>query len=238
MIAATVNTNAAERALDQPEAVVRVPESSSPRHRRSGVIRRALALSDVIGLTIAFLASFALSNHHGTPMGSSRFVAETALFILTLPLWLVFAKTLDLYARDEARADHSTADEAIGVISLVTLGTWVVFVSAWATGLSHPQLGRLIGFWAFALTFVLAGRVVVRAVTRRTAAYQQHGLVLGAGDVGQLVGRKLQHPPSHVRVLGFVDADPADAGRASRTPADPRLPNEIVDIVRRHASTG
>ena len=53
--------------------------------------------------------------------------------MLTLPLWLVFAKSLDLYARDDARADHSTADEAIGVISLVTVGTWIVFVSAWAT---------------------------------------------------------------------------------------------------------
>ena len=41
---------------------------------------------------------------------------------------------LGLYERDDARADHSTADETFGVINLVTLGTWMVFVVGWATG--------------------------------------------------------------------------------------------------------
>ena len=81
-------------------------------------------------------------------MGSARFGLEAVLFLLTLPFWIVFAKMLGLYAHDDARADHSTADEGLGVINLVTLGTWVVFVAAWVTKLSHPQLepaDRLLG---------------------------------------------------------------------------------------------
>ena len=139
------------------------------------------------------------------------------MFVCTLPFWLVFAKTLDLYSRDEARADHSTPDEALGVVNLVTLGTWVVFVTAWATGLSHPQLGRLVTFWTLALVFVLSGRAVVRALARRGDACVQRTVVVGAGHVGQLVARKVQqHPEYRMSLVGFVDENP----RARRAEVD------------------
>ncbi len=173
-----------------------------------GPIRRWLAISDVAALTLAFIVAFA-GVIRGTPIGSPRFVAEAGLFVLTLPLWLVFGKSLDLYTRDDARADHSTADEAIGVISLVTVGTWFVFVSAWASDLSHPQVPRLVCFWALALTLLLTGRVIVRTLAKRTDAYVQRSVVVGAGHVGQLVARKIQqHPEYGITIVGFVDEDP------------------------------
>jgi exopolysaccharide biosynthesis polyprenyl glycosylphosphotransferase len=157
---------------------------------------------------LAFLVAFAGSSR-GTPIGSPRFAAEAVLFVLTLPLWLVFGKSLGLYTRDDARADHSTADEAIGAISLVTVGTWLVFVSAWATGLSHPQVPRLVAFWAVALILLLTGRVIVRTVAKRTEAYVQTSVIVGAGHVGQLVARKIQqHPEYGIEIVGFIDEDP------------------------------
>ena len=81
-------------------------------------------------------------------MGSARFGLEAVLFLLTLPFWFVFAKMLGLYARDDARATTRRRTRGLGVINLVTVGTWVVFVAAWATKLSHPQLepaDRLLG---------------------------------------------------------------------------------------------
>jgi exopolysaccharide biosynthesis polyprenyl glycosylphosphotransferase len=157
---------------------------------------------------IAFLASVLIFSN-GTPIDSPRLALWGVLFLLSLPLWLVFAKTLDLYARDDSRADHSTADETLGVVHLVTLGTWVIFVSGWATNLSHPQLNRMVAFWAFALTLVLSGRVLARTLVRRLPAYIQNGIVIGAGHVGQLVARKVQqHPEYGIRLVGFVDENP------------------------------
>jgi exopolysaccharide biosynthesis polyprenyl glycosylphosphotransferase len=173
-------------------------------------------MSDITGLSLAFLGS-ALLWSGGTPIDSLRFAALAVVFVCTLPFWLVFAKTLDLYNRDEARADHSTPDEALGVVNLVTLGTWVVFVTAWATKLSHPQLGRLITFWTLALLFVLSGRAIVRALARRGGACVQRSVVVGAGHVGQLVARKVQqHPEYRMRLVGFVDESP----RARRAEVD------------------
>ena len=204
------------------------------RHRRTWVVRRALVLADLTGLSIAFVAAFTLWGP-GTAIDSGRFGLEAVLFVLTLPLWLVFARALGLYQHDEGRADHSTADEMLGVINLVTLGTWVVFISASATGLSHPHLERLVTFWALALALVLVGRVVVRALTRRTDAYVQNAVVVGAGHVGQLVARKIQqHPEYGIRLVGFVDENP----RARRVEVD-HLPmlggvQELDDLVFAH----
>jgi exopolysaccharide biosynthesis polyprenyl glycosylphosphotransferase len=195
-------------ALDGTAFGASVHRAGRPRRGRSWVVSRALALADLGGLSVAFLAAFAFWNH-GTPLGSARFALEGVLFVLTIPFWLVFAKTLGLYASDDARADHSTADESLAVVNLVTLGAWVVFVSAWATKLSQPQLPRLISFWALGVTLVIGGRVLVRAIVRRSQAYVQNSVVLGAGHVGQLVARKIQqHPEYGIRLVGFVDENP------------------------------
>lgn len=48
-------------------------------------------------------------------------------------------------------------------------------------------------------------------VSRRHIAYIQNALIIGAGDVGQLVARKfLQHPEFGVNVVGFIDAEPKE----------------------------
>ena len=112
------------------------------KHRRGWYMRRALALADVTGLSVAFVAStlfFADSSQLADHVGA---LAEFAVFLATLPLWFLLAKALGLYDRDDARADHSTADERFGVINLVTLGTWTVLVAGWTTGLAGPEPDR------------------------------------------------------------------------------------------------
>jgi exopolysaccharide biosynthesis polyprenyl glycosylphosphotransferase len=181
------------------------------RHRRGWYARRALALADVTGLSIAFVVSSAAFADR-TPVGDNIGLrGEVVLFLATLPLWVVLAKTLGLYERDDARADHSTADETFGVINLVTLGTWMVFVIGWATGTANPELDRAIGFWALALALVSVGRIAARAMVRRLPVYSQRAIVVGAGHVGQLAARKIQqHPEYGIDLVGFVDEHPRD----------------------------
>jgi exopolysaccharide biosynthesis polyprenyl glycosylphosphotransferase len=191
---------------DTSVAPVRVP-----RHRRGWYTRRALVLADVTGLSIAFVASTAVFADR-TPVGDHIGLrGEVLLFLATLPVWVVLAKTLGLYERDDARADHSTADETFGVVNLVTLGTWMVFVAGWTTGAAQPDLDRLIGFWALALVLVSFDRIAARTLVRQLPAYSQKGIVIGAGHVGQLVARKIQqHPEYGIELVGFVDECPRE----------------------------
>lgn len=185
-------------------------------HRRRGwLIRRALVTADAIGISLAF----AISSLAFPTAGGDRIhpTGEIFLFLLTLPMWLVLAKLQGLYERDEERTDHSTIDEIAGVVVVVTLGTWFFQALSWMSGLASPQLGRLVAFWLLAVALVTTGRAAARAFTRRSSAYAMRTIVVGAGEIGQLVARKIgQHPEYRLDLVGFVDAEPRESRAETR----------------------
>jgi exopolysaccharide biosynthesis polyprenyl glycosylphosphotransferase len=139
---------------------------------------------------------------------------EIGLFLLTLPGWIVLAKLYGLYEGDEARNDHSTVDDVFRIFNMLTAGTWVFFAATWLLGIADPQVPKLVCFWLVGSVLLPCARVVARALCRRSVAYQQNTIIVGAGTVGQSVGRKLlQHPEYGVNVLGFLDDEPRERGR-------------------------
>jgi exopolysaccharide biosynthesis polyprenyl glycosylphosphotransferase len=59
------------------------------------------------------------------------------------------------------------------------------------------------------MAFATAGRVANRAFAQRGDKYGQSAVIVGAGEVGQLVARKLmRHPEYGVTLVGFVDGPP------------------------------
>jgi exopolysaccharide biosynthesis polyprenyl glycosylphosphotransferase len=189
---------------DEPTREVIERRRSVVTHRRGWLIRRMLLLADVLGLSTAFfLAEIAA--------GPGFVRGEILFFLATLPGWVVIARLYGLYDHDEERTNHSTADEFVGVFHFVTIGAWLLFAGAWLTGLWKPDLAELILFWGVAIALVTAGRAIGRAVCRQTISYLQNTIIVGAGDVGQLVARKLlQHPEYGINLVGFVDAAPKD----------------------------
>jgi exopolysaccharide biosynthesis polyprenyl glycosylphosphotransferase len=177
---------------------------------RGWLVRRSLALADVVGLSLAFLLSLFIFGSRGAADDLSL-SSEFVLFIATLPGWLVVAKLHGLYERDEQRADHSTVDDVVGVFHLVTIGAWLLFIAAWGTRLADPEIMKLVTFWLLAICFVTVGRVVARATCRRLSPYRQNTVIVGAGDIGQLVARKLlRHPEYGINLIGFVDPQPRE----------------------------
>jgi exopolysaccharide biosynthesis polyprenyl glycosylphosphotransferase len=182
--------------------------SGSPRPRRL-LLRRALVVADLVGLSVAFVTAELMTGSGADVEGHVGIRAELYVFLATLPLWLVVARFYRLYEQDETRADHSTVDDIAGVFHVVTVGAWLLFSAAWISGFADPNPRKVALFWALAIALVTGGRAVARAIARRSPSYAQNALVVGAGHVGQLVARKLtQHPEYGIAVLGFVDDDP------------------------------
>lgn len=188
--------------------------------RRGWIVRRALLAGDLLGLLLAFVVTSFLFHASGGAASDFPFRFELLVFIATLPIWVIAVKLYGLYGHDEKWTDHSTADELITVFHLVTVGVWSFFAISWIAGLTDPDQRKLTMFWALAIVFIAGFRGLARALARRHPAYVQRVVVVGAGDVGQLIGRKLrQHPEYGVELLGFVDSDPkekrADLGDTS-----------------------
>jgi exopolysaccharide biosynthesis polyprenyl glycosylphosphotransferase len=131
------------------------------------------------------------------------------LFAVSLPCWVLVAKGHGLYHRDEERADHSTTDDVVGVFHLVTVGIWLLLVASQLAGRRGPDILNLMVFWLLAVCLVPLFRTVARLACRHSHAYQQNALIIGAGDVGQLIARKfIKHPEYGANVVGFVDRAP------------------------------
>ena len=196
-------------------------------HRRGWLVRRALLAADVTALLLAFV----LADLIGAGSDRAR-PAEVALFVLTIPVWVVAAKLYGLYERDEERVDHSTVDEIVGVFHLVTLGTWFYFLAIAATT-GNAEFGRLVVFWLIAVFLVTTARGVARVAARRSPVYLQNTIIVGAGDIGQLAARKLlQHPEYGINLVGFLDTHP----RTRRVELDHVAllgsPEKLMDVVR------
>jgi exopolysaccharide biosynthesis polyprenyl glycosylphosphotransferase len=208
------------------------------RHGRGWLVRRSLLCADLIGLVGAFAIAeiaFGIDLRAGVRDHIAMSI-ELFAFSLTLPAWVAAAKLYGLYERDEARADHTTVDDLTGIFHLVTVGTWFVFIGSHLTGVAAPTLPKMVTFWALATALVTAGRVSARAFSRQSSAYVQNTVIVGAGDVGQLLARKLQlHPEYGIRVIGFIDADPREQRKDI---SDLRLLGvleDLEDIVREHS---
>jgi exopolysaccharide biosynthesis polyprenyl glycosylphosphotransferase len=217
----------------QVQAVATARRARPRRHARGAAARsrkwllhRLLVLADVVGLTSAFalaeVASAGTVTHDHVGMN-----AESLLFLLTLPAWVVVAKLHGLYDNDE-RTDHTTADDLVGVLHLVALGLCFFVFAGWATGWATPSVPKLFAFALLAVALVPLARATARAVARRSTLYVQNAVIVGAGEVGQLVGRKLQkHPEYGIDVVGYVDSDPVESALG-----DPDVPvlGDIVDL--------
>jgi exopolysaccharide biosynthesis polyprenyl glycosylphosphotransferase len=173
--------------------------------RRSRLVPRSLLAADLLGLSLAYVITTFMWGEAGA-FGSFR---EVLVFLATLPCWAIVGRLQGLYRSDHERAAHSTTDDVASVFHLVTIGVWVLLVATRVGGRPNPSIYALITFWFLAIAVLPLGRKVARRACKRAHAYQQNTLIVGAGEVGQLIARKLlMHPEYGLNVVGFIDRDP------------------------------
>ncbi len=165
--------------------------------RRGWLVRRALFLADLAGIAVGVTAATLLAD-------------GSAWYVLITPLVLLLAKLYGLYDGDEEHAHHSTVGDLIGVFHVMTISAFFTII---ATGLVGEgiHLRAVVILWLVGGFVVTANRAIARGVVSRSIAYQQNAVIVGAGDIGQLIARKiLQHPEYGINIVGFVDANPKE----------------------------
>ena len=213
---------------DSTDAVTHVP-----KRRRGWLVRRFLVTADVAGLLLAF----AIAELIVVGPGSGRFdvLTETLAFIATLPGWVLVARLYGLYSQDDQRTNHTTTDEVANVFNMVTVCTWLFFAVSWVSGAAHPAVPKLLLFWLFAAALVPLARTTGRWAARRSQAFLQNTVIVGAGDVGQTIAEKLRrHPEYGVNVVGFVDREPKEQRESLGDLTILGPPNDLESIVRTH----
>jgi exopolysaccharide biosynthesis polyprenyl glycosylphosphotransferase len=194
-------------AVSQDESRIHDMNAWPAGGRRGWLMRRLLLVADVVGLVASYVIAVQLAAPAATPDRVAP-IWEVLLFVATIPLWILLARIYGLYDRDEERSDHSTVDDVVGVVQVVTLGTWSFLVLTHVVGLPYPNLSRLVVFWLLAIVLVPLLRAGSRAIGRRHSAYFQNVIIVGSGYVARALADKIdKHPEYGLRVVGFVDRD-------------------------------
>jgi exopolysaccharide biosynthesis polyprenyl glycosylphosphotransferase len=177
------------------------------RRRRTWVSRLLLVHADIFALLLAFFAAERLFAA-AVPGG---FTSRGALFLLTLPAWILGFKMAGLYDRDDEVIQHSTIDELPSLLKVAAVGAWLFALVSWLTPGDVSNFGQLAAFWLVAALLLPILRAIVRWEFSRDPDFPQNTVIVGAGSVGQLLGRKfLHHPEYRINLLGFVDAAPRE----------------------------
>ena len=216
----------AEGVDDRTLEILEQRRKTATVRRRGWLVRRMLLLADILGLVAAFVVAEVVFG------AESDIGMQTLVFGLSLPAWILLAKLYGLYDRDEQRTDHTTVDDIVGVFHFIGTGVWFSFAIRWLVAPGQPDLPKLFTFWLIAFALVTGGRSAARAWCHTRIAYLQNAVILGAGEVGQTIARKLlQHPEYGINLVGFVDADPKDRRSDLEHLAVLGPPERLADIV-------
>ncbi len=168
-------------------------------------------LLSMLALTLAYIARITLP--YGAALTHDLFRFGPALYITIGAIWTLIAFLLNAY---DARHTLRAVDELQSLV--VTIGL-AAFVFAGVLYLSYRDLPRLlfVYFVFFQFLFLLLYRWTMRLGLRWTGARQlspRRILVIGAGHVGQTVGRRIQEEAwTGLELVGYLDDDPAKIGQ-------------------------
>jgi exopolysaccharide biosynthesis polyprenyl glycosylphosphotransferase len=183
--------------------------------RRDAVLRRALALADVVGALGALLIVVSVIHP-----GSARLAPGTALLV---PIVVVAGKVIGLYDRDQHVVRKTTIDEAPSLLCLSVVYALTVWLCE--AVLLWGYLRRADVFALLLATFLLiwVGRFLVRRLVMGLTA-PERCIVLGAADDAARVAAKFETSPAvNAVVIGRVALRFGDDGGAGGARVVPTL---------------
>jgi exopolysaccharide biosynthesis polyprenyl glycosylphosphotransferase len=120
---------------------------------------------------------------------------------LLAPIWLVVAKVLGIYDRDQRSLRHLTVDELPRLLTWALVGTAIAALCLAATPSGSLSAGDAIRLGVIAGFAVLALRVLARFVWRRVTP-PERAIIIGDGALAAAARRKLElFPDMHIHVV-------------------------------------
>ncbi len=168
---------------------------------------RFLVAFDALAIGLAATVAGALTRPDAT-------AGELAVWAaLTLVACLVAFSFYRLYERDRQQIAVSTLDEIRDYLNAVTLVGFFELSLGEAVYLKSKTqpigAGTIVVFWLAALVLLPVVRGTVRHYVVPLLNTPQQTLIVGAGEVGQTLARKIRkHPEYNLSLVGFLDDDP------------------------------
>ncbi len=173
---------------------------------------RLLLATDALALTVSGVATFAAAEALAAPAVIAPPWALALLAPIALLAWLTLFSIYGLYERQTRTISTGGFDEVVQLFNALLCGSLVLLVSAQVlkrtTGFIVYSAVEASIFLACAIVLVPLMRWATRTWLLPRVLMPRRTLIVGAGDVGQMVARKIaSHEEYGLKVVGFVDDD-------------------------------
>lgn len=199
--------------------------------KRNRITAAAYVANDLLATVVAFAAAWILRFQWQVIPGAAGHVPELGRYLQLVPIaCLLFPMVFYFHGLYQPRRNRGRVDEFLTTFAAVLLAAVLLsVVVAWyrPAGAIRPDgtteyftysRAFLALFAGLELLTVTIGRVVIQTTLRRARAAGhnlQRILVIGAGDLGKEITRKiLAHGALGLEVVGFLDDDTNKTGRS------------------------
>jgi exopolysaccharide biosynthesis polyprenyl glycosylphosphotransferase len=199
--------------LTSGSAALRLAGSRAEAARGRGLGRgrvRALLVVDVLAVWVSMAATYVLAEQIGPPAVIAPRGVLIALVVLATLAWPVVFAAYGLYERQTRAIAPSSLDDVASLFNALLAGSLGALLIAQAlkkaSGWFVYSALEAAMFLGLALVLIPLARACVRTWVLPALMRPRRALIIGAGDEGRIVQRKLEaHPEYGLQVIGFVD---------------------------------
>ena len=194
-----------------------------------------LIVADMVAIAAALAITYSVAEAVASPSIIAPTWLTLLLAALVLPVWVAIFTAYNLYERQNRSISLATFDEVGELFHALIAGSLFFLILSQVlrrvmdAEVFFPVEAAM--FLATALPLVLLTRGSVRSWLLPAIMQPRRTLIVGTGDVAQMVERKISaHPEYRLELVGFVDDQPHGEGTAPLVgpPADlSRLVDEL-----------
>jgi exopolysaccharide biosynthesis polyprenyl glycosylphosphotransferase len=178
-----------------------------------------LIAADAVALALALGITYSVAEALASPAIIAPLWLILVLAAVVLPVWVIIFTAYNLYERQNRSISLATFDEVGELFHALVAGSLFFLILS-------QVLRRIMGaevyfpveaamFTATALPLVLLLRGSVRTWLLPAIMHPRRTLIVGTGEVAQMVERKIHsHPEYRLELVGFVDEEPHGHGSA------------------------
>ena len=182
------------------------------------LFRRFFLLADMVVVTLAWVLAYYLRFDWGpipAVLGRPPLENYLPMVIFVWVIWGTAFRSLGLYHVTRGTQFLYEGAKVVQASSLAALITMAVAFLFWEKQYSFSR-GVFVYFWLVAIVLVVLERIVLRAVLeffRARGFNLRHLLVVGTGELGRSVARKIsEHPGLGFQMRGFLGERPEEVG--------------------------
>jgi exopolysaccharide biosynthesis polyprenyl glycosylphosphotransferase len=194
-----------------------------------------LIAADMVAIAMALAITYTIAELVASPAVIAPTWVTVTVAVAAFPIWMAIFTAYNLYERQNRSISLATFDEVGELFHALIAGSLFFLVLSQVlrrvadAEVVFPVEAAM--FLATALPLVLLTRGSVRSWLLPAIMAPRRTLIVGTGDVAQMVERKIaSHPEYRLELVGFVDEEPHGDGSAPLVgrPAElPRLVDEL-----------